>query len=107
MPYTDTCAVSLYTPHVIRTFAHKGVEALFRSGSKAGVQPAHASRLRRQLAQLDAATGPQDMGLPGWGLHPLKGALAGHWSIWVSGNWRMTFRFDGTDAVLVDYRDYH
>lgn len=46
------------------------------------------------------------MGLPGWGLHPLKGELAGHWSIWVSGNWRMTFRFEGTDAVLVDYRDY-
>lgn len=47
------------------------------------------------------------MGLPGWGLHPLKGTLAGHWSIWVNGNWRMTFRFEGTDAVLVDYRDYH
>lgn len=93
--------------NVIRTFAHKGLEALFRTGSKAGVQPAHASRLRRQLAQLDAATGPQDMGLPGWGLHPLKGELAGHWSIWVNGNWRMTFRFDGTDAVLVEYRDYH
>jgi toxin HigB-1 len=93
--------------NVIRTFAHKGLEALFRTGSKAGVQPAHASRLRRQLAQLHAATGPQDMGLPGWGLHPLKGELAGHWSIWVNGNWRMTFRFDGTDAVLVDYRDYH
>jgi proteic killer suppression protein len=88
-------------------FAHKGLEALFLSGSKAGVLPAHASRLRRQLAQLDAATGSQDMGLPGWGLRPLKGELAGHWSIWVSGNWRMTFRFDGRDAVLVDYRDFH
>jgi proteic killer suppression protein len=106
-PGSETCAVSLYTLRVIRTFAHKGLEALFRSGSKAGVQAAHASRLRRQLAQLDAATGPQDMGLPGWGLHPLKGELAGHWSIWVNGNWRMTFRFEGTDAVLVDYRDYH
>jgi toxin HigB-1 len=66
-----------------------------------------ASRLRRQLAQLDAATGPQDMGLPGWGLHQFKGELVGHWSVWVNGNWRMTFRFEGTDAVLVDYRDYH
>lgn len=92
---------------MIRTFVHKGLEALFRTGSKAGVQPSHAARLRRQLAQLDAATGTQDMGLPGWGLHPLKGELAGHWSIWVSGNWRLTFRFEGTDAVLVDYRDYH
>jgi len=62
---------------VIRTFAHKGLEALFRTGSKAGVQPSHASRLRRQLAQLDAATWPRDMGLPGWGLHALKGELAG------------------------------
>lgn len=92
---------------MIRTFAHKGLKALFRTGSKAGVQPSHAARLRRQLAQLDTATAPQDMGLPGWGLHPLKGELAGHWSIWVSGNWRLTFRFEGTDAVLVDYRDYH
>lgn len=92
---------------MIRTFAHKGLETLFRTGSKAGVQPSHAARLRRQLAQLDVATAPQDMGLPGWGLHPLKGELAGHWSIWVSGNWRLTFRFEGTDAVLVDYRDYH
>jgi toxin HigB-1 len=47
------------------------------------------------------------MGLPGWGLHQLKGELVGHWSVWVNGNWRMTFRFEGTDAVLVDYCDYH
>lgn len=92
---------------MIRTFAHKGLEALLRNGSKAGVQPAHASRLRRQLAQLDAATSPQDTGLPGWGLRPLKGELAGHGSIWVNGNWRLTFRFEGTDAVLVDDRDDH
>lgn len=92
---------------MILSFSHKGLESLFRSGSKAGVQPAHVGRLRRQLAQLDAASKPQDMNLPGWRLHPLKGDLAGHWSVWVSGNWRMTFRFDGGDAVLVDYRDYH
>ena len=103
----DTCNVSLYTRSVIRTFAHKGLEALFRTGSKAGVQPSHAARLRRQLAQLDAATAPQDMGLPGWGLHPLKGELAGHWSIWVNGNWRVTFRFIDSDVELVDYQDYH
>lgn len=92
---------------MIRSFAHKGLEALFRSGSRAGINPAHVDKLRRQLAQLDAAGKPQDMNLPGWRLHPLKGELAGHWSVWVNGNWRMTFRFDGTDAVLVDYRDYH
>ena len=92
---------------MIKTFAHKGLEAFFTSGSKAGIQPAHAARLRRQLAQLDQAGGPQDMNLPGWGLHPLKGDLAGFWSVWVSGNWRMTFRFEDGDAILVDYLDYH
>ena len=53
------------------------------------------------------ATTPQDMGLPGWRLHPLSGKLKGHWAVWVDKNWRMTFTFDGEDAVLVDYQDYH
>jgi proteic killer suppression protein len=92
---------------MIRTFEHKGLEAFFRSGSKAGIQPVNASRLRRQLAQLDQAVVPQDMNIPGWKLHPLKGELAGHWSVWVSGNWRLTFRIEDGDAVLVDYQDYH
>lgn len=92
---------------MIRSFSHKGLEAFFTSGSKAGIQPAHAARLRRQLAQLDQATAPRDMNVPGWRLHPLKGELAGHWSVWVSGNWRMTFKFDGADASVVDYQDYH
>ena len=59
------------------------------------------------LRRLNEATDAQAMNLPGWGLHPLKGALKGHWSVWVSGNWRLTFRFDGTDAELVEYQDYH
>lgn len=92
---------------MIKGFAHKGLEALFTTGSKAGIQPAHAPRLLRQLAQLDQASAPQDMNLPGWKLHPLKGDLAGHWSVWVNGNWRMTFTFDGIDATIVDYQDYH
>ena len=100
-------SVTLYTFCVILSFAHKGLEAFVRTSSKAGIQPAHAARLKRQLAQLDASTGPQDMNVHGWKLHPLKGELAGHWSVWVSGNWRMTFRFEGTDAVLVNYLDYH
>ena len=75
-------------------------------GSKAGIQPAHAARLKRQFAQLEQACAPQDMNLPGWRLHPLKGDLAGHWAVWMSGNWRLTFVFEGTDAV-VDYQDYH
>lgn len=92
---------------MIKTFAHKGLEAFFTSGSKAGIQPVHAARLRRQLAQLDQAAMPGDMNVPGWKLHPLKGELDGHWSVWVSGNWRMTFKFDGADATVVDFQDYH
>jgi proteic killer suppression protein len=92
---------------VIKSFAHKGLEAFFRTSSKAGIQPAHAARLKRQLARLDRAEMPQDMNVPGWKLHPLKGDLAGHWAVWVSGNWRMTFKFDGADASVVDYQDYH
>jgi proteic killer suppression protein len=59
------------------------------------------------LHQLEVAKQPQDMAIPGWKLHPLTGELAGHWSVWVSGNWRLTFTFEGEHAVLVDYRDYH
>ena len=92
---------------MIRTFRHRGLERFFRSGSKAGIQPKHANRLRLQLGRLDSATTSLDMDLPGWRLHPLKGELAGHWAVWVDENWRLTFRFDGTDAVLVDYQDYH
>jgi proteic killer suppression protein len=92
---------------VIKSFAHKGLEAFFLKGSKAGIQPTHAARLGRQLAQLNQAESPRDMNLPGWRLHELTGRLAGQWSIWVNGNWRLTFRFEDGDAVLVDYQDYH
>jgi len=92
---------------VIKSFRHKGLEAFFETGSKAGIQAHHAPRLRRQLARLEVARVAQDVNVPGWGLHPLHGALAGHFAITVSGNWRVTFRFEGTDVVLVDYQDYH
>jgi proteic killer suppression protein len=92
---------------MIKTFRHKGLQSFFESGSKAGIQPSHASRLKRQLTRLDLATKEEDMNVPGWRLHPLTGSLAGHFSVTVSGNWRMTFMFDGEDAVLVDYQDYH
>lgn len=92
---------------MIQSFAHKGLEAFFTTGSKAGIQASHAPRLRRQLAQLDQAASNQDMNLPGWRLHQLKGDLAGHWSVWVNGNWRLTFRFDNGHATVVDYQDYH
>ncbi len=92
---------------MIKSFRHKGIQGFFETGSKAGIQPDHASRLRIQLTRLDVAVSPQDMNAPGWRLHSLSGALAGHWSITVNGNWRLTFKFEGEDAVLVDYQDYH
>lgn len=92
---------------MIKSFRHKGLERFFREGSKAGIQPAHASRLRLQLAALDQSVRPEDMSAPAWSLHPLKGGLKGHWAVTVNGNWRMVFTFEGTDAVLVDYLDYH
>jgi proteic killer suppression protein len=92
---------------VIKSFWHRGVEKFFHTGSKAGIQPAHASKLRLQLFALDNAKRPGDMSAPGWKLHPLAGELKGHWAVSVSGNWRLTFKFDGDDAALVDYQDYH
>lgn len=92
---------------MIRTFRHRGLERFFRTGSKAGIQPKHANRLRLQLGRLDSATGPADMDMPGWRLHPLKGGLMGSWAVWIDENWRLTFGFEGTGAVHVDYRNYH
>jgi proteic killer suppression protein len=92
---------------MIKTFLHKGLELYFRTGSKRGIAPAHATRLRLQLARLNSAQVPQDMNLPGWRLHPLRGDLREHWAVWVDKSWRLTFRFEGTDAVLVNYQDYH
>ena len=92
---------------MISSFKHKGLLRFFETGSQAGIQPAHAPRLARQLKALDAARSAEEMDLPGWRLHALSGDLQGHWSVWVSGNWRLTFVFQGEDAILVDYQDYH
>lgn len=92
---------------MIVSFRHKGLESFYLSGTTRGVQSAHASKLSRILAALDVATGPNELNHPGYKLHPLKGELEGHWSIWVNGNWRVTFRFVGVDVELVDYQDYH
>ncbi|MDC8011016.1 type II toxin-antitoxin system RelE/ParE family toxin [Tahibacter soli] len=92
---------------MIKSWEHKGLRQFFQTGSTAKIQPAHATKLRRQLAALDNASGPNDMDVPNWKLHKLKGKLADHWSVTVNGNWRLTFRFEGTDAILVDYQDYH
>lgn len=92
---------------MIISFRHKGLERFFNTGSKAGIQPQHAAKLRRLLLALSEAVRAEEMDIPGWRLHRLSGVLARHWSVWINGNWRLTFRFEGADAVLVDYQDYH
>jgi len=93
---------------LIKSFRYKGLEKFFTTGSKAGIQPKHAALLEEQLAALDSATNSADIGAaPGWKLHSLRGKLEGHFAIRVSGNWRLTFTFEGTDVVLLDYLDYH
>ena len=92
---------------MIKSFRHRGLERFFRTGSKAGIQPKHAGKLRLQLFALDNARRPADMNAPGWKLHPLVGALKDHWAVMVSGIWRLTFTFEHEDPILVDYQDYH
>ena len=92
---------------MIKSFSHRGLERFFRTGSKAGIQAKHASKLRLQLFALDNARHPTDLNAPGWQLHRLTGTLKDQWAISVSGNWRLTFKFEGEDAILVDYQDYH
>ena len=92
---------------MIKSFRHAGLEKFFRTDSKAGIQPSHAAKLRLQLTALNEARDPSDMAKPvSWGLHRLHGAER-RWSIRVNGNYRLTFTFDGEDAILLDYRDYH
>lgn len=92
---------------MIRNFKHKGLERFFLRGTKAGIQAVHSSKLRLILFRLHASVSPKDMGLPGLYLHQLKGTSHGVWSVRVSGNWRVTFRFAEPDAIEVNYEDYH
>jgi proteic killer suppression protein len=92
---------------VIKSFRHNGIERFFKTESKAGIQPKHAAKLKVQLFLLNAVERPEEMNVPGWDWHPPKSDLAGHWAIKVNGNWRLTFSFEGKDAILVDYQDYH
>jgi proteic killer suppression protein len=91
----------------IRGFLHKGLERYFTSGLKSGIQMKHADRLRLILGRLNVSASPKDMNLPGLELHELRGPRKGTWAVKVSGNWRVTFTFDGLDASRVDYEDYH
>ncbi|MBV4456545.1 type II toxin-antitoxin system RelE/ParE family toxin [Pseudomonas sp. COR58] len=92
---------------MIRSFKHKGLRAFYETGSPRGIRVDHAARLSRMLQFMDRATVPADLDLPGWRLHPLKGDLSGYWSLSVSGNWRVIFRFADPDIELIDYLDDH
>ena len=92
---------------MIKSFWHKGLRRLFETGSTSGVQASHAKRLRMQLAALDTAQTIEDMDIPGFRLHQLKGEMRGRWPITVNGNWRVTFEFQDGNAYVLDYEDYH
>lgn len=93
--------------NMIRSFKHKGLRKFFEKGDCSGIQSKHDKKLRLQLAALDTATVIEDMDLPGYNLHPLKGQRKDCWSISVNGNWRITFEFEDGDAYIVNYEDYH
>ena len=92
---------------MILSFRHKGLRLLFEKGDRRKVQPQYADKIERILARLEQASEPGNMDLPGYRLHPLKGDLAGRWSVTISGNWRIVFRFEDGHASDVDLIDYH
>lgn len=92
---------------MIQSFRHKGLRKFFESESAAGIQPHHGKRLRMLLVALDTSQSIDDMNVPGFRLHPLKGSERGRWSVWVNGNWRVTFEFRDGQAYVLDYEDYH
>jgi proteic killer suppression protein len=92
---------------MIRRFRHRGLKRLYERDDRSGVNAAQVARLERILTLLDVAQRPADIDLPGYRLHPLKGERKGEWSISVSGNWRVTFRFDEGDVTDLNYEDYH
>ena len=92
---------------MIKSFRHKGLEKFYRTGVTSGIQPLHAQKLRIQLVALDTATVIQDIDLPGFRLHQLKGKERGSWAIDVNKNWRLTFNFIEGDVYILNYEDYH
>jgi proteic killer suppression protein len=92
---------------MIKSFKHKGLKTFFETGSKAGIQAKHERKLRMQLAAIDTASVIDDINLPGFKLHMLKGDREGIWSITVNGNWRITFEFIDGNAFVLNYEDYH
>ena len=100
-------AVNSRDTAMILSFQHKGLERFYKTGSKSGIQAAHAAKLARILSRLNSAAVPSDMNIAGWNLHPLSGDLKNHWSVKVNGNWRVTFKLEKGHAEIVDYQDYH
>jgi proteic killer suppression protein len=92
---------------VIKSFKHKGLKRFTETGDRSKLSVQNIARIERILARLDVAQSPDEMNLPGWRFHALKGELAGRYAVDASGNWRITFAFDGQDAVAVDLEDYH
>ncbi len=92
---------------MISSFKHKGLQKFYETGNAAGIQPKHKKRLKLQLVALDTATCIEDMDIPGFELHQLKGNKKGIWSIKVNGNWRTTFKFEDGNVYIVNYEDYH
>jgi toxin HigB-1 len=92
---------------MVSGFRHKGLERFFKAGDRRGIPAQRGARIERMLDRLDGALRPGDMNLPGYGFHPLKGDRKGDYAVSISGNWRMTFRFEGEHAADVDLEDYH
>ena len=92
---------------MIVSFNHKGLRRFYETGSPKGINSDHSNRVRMQLAALDTAQTIEDMDIPGYRLHKLKGSRKGIWSIAASGNWRITFEFKEGNVYIVDYEDYH
>jgi proteic killer suppression protein len=92
---------------MITSFKHKGLEEFYEKGSTKGIQSNHARKLRMQLAALDTSLSIEDMDIPGYRLHRLKGSRKGFWSITVNGNWRLTFEFQDGNVHILNYEDYH
>lgn len=92
--------------NMIKSFRHKGLEKLFLYDDRSRINPDHVTKIIRILDRLDASTSPYDMNLPGYRLHELKGKEKRTWSVSVSGNWRITFQFEGNYAINIDYIDY-
>jgi len=92
---------------MIKSFKHKGLEKLFINDDRSNINQNHADRILRILDRLDASSIPNDMNLPGYKLHQLKGKRKGLYSVWVNGNWRIVFQLENNNAIAVDYLDYH